>query len=187
MTADSAGAAFLETERTRLRLWRVDEADRFLDTYSRWEVSRWLGATPTLLRSREEAVTRIERWAVRAGEDAGRWLWAIARVDDGEVAGTGLLAPVPEGDGAIEVGWHLHPDSWGYGFATEAARAVLDRAFADGLDEAIAVVRPGNTASTAVCARLGMEPLGLTDRYYGTQLDLFRLRSPLPGEGARTH
>ena len=187
MTADSAGAAFLETERTRLRLWRVDEADRFLDTYSRWEVARWLGATPTLLRSREEAVTRIERWAVRAGEHPGRGLWAIERKDDGAVAGTVLLVPVPDGDGAIEVGWHLHPDSWGYGFATEAARAVLDRAFADGLDEAIAVVRPGNTASTAVCARLGMEPLGLTDRYYGTQLDLFRLRSPLPGAGARTH
>ena len=181
MTADSAGAAFLETERTRLRLWRVDEADRFLDTYSRWEVARWLGATPTLLRSREEAVTRIERWAVRAGEHPGRGLWAIERKDDGALAGTVLLVPVPDGDGAIEVGWHLHPDCWGHGFATEAARAVLDRAFADGLDEAIAVVRPGNAPSVAVCTRLGMEPLGTTDRYYGTELELFRLRSPVPG------
>jgi RimJ/RimL family protein N-acetyltransferase len=94
---------------------------------------------------------------------------------------------VPDGGGAIEVGWHLHPDSWGHGFATEAARAVLDRAFADGLDEAIAVVRPGNAPSVAVCLRLGMEPLGTTDRYYGTELELFRLRSPHPGGESGTY
>jgi RimJ/RimL family protein N-acetyltransferase len=177
---------FLETARTRLRLWRVDEADRFLDTYSRREVSRWLGATPTLLRSREEAVTRIERWAGRAAEHPGRGLWAVERKDSGVVAGTVLLVPVPDGDGAIEVGWHLHPDSWGHGFATESAHAVLDRAFADGLDEAIAVVRPGNSASIAVCTRLGMEPRGLTDRYYGTELELFRLMSPMDTGGPGT-
>ena len=178
---------FLETERTRLRLWRVDEADRFLDTYSRWEVARWLGATPTLLRSREEAVTRIGRWAARVEEHPGRGLWAVERKDDGVVAGTVLLVPVPEGGGAIEVGWHLHPDSWGHGFATESARSVLDQAFADGLDEAIAVVRPGNSASIAVCARLGMEPLGITDRYYGTELELFRLAPPVAGGETATH
>ena len=187
MTADRQGPVVLETERTRLRLWRVDEADRFLDLYSRWEVARWLGATPTPLRSREEAVTRIERWAVRSEEQPGRGLWAVERKDDDVVAGTVLLVPVPDGDGAIEVGWHLHPDAWGHGFATETARAVLDRAFAEGLDEAIAVVRPGNSASTAVCTRLGMEPQGLTDRYYGTELELFRLRSPLQGGGSDTH
>ncbi len=187
MTADRQGPVVLETERTCLRLWRVDEADRFLDLYSRWEVARWLGATPTALRTREEAVTRIERWTVRADEQPGRGLWAIERKDDGVVAGTVLLVPVPDGDGAVEVGWHLHPDSWGHGFATETARAVLDRAFAEGLDEAIAVVRPGNSASVAVCTRLGMEPLGLTDRYYGTELELFRLRPPVQGEMPDTH
>lgn len=187
MTAEQAGPGFLETERARLRSWRVDEADRFLDIYSRWEVARWLGAVPTRLRTREEAVARIERWAERAEERTGQGLWAIERMDDGVVAGTVLLVPVPDGDGVIEVGWHLHPDSWGQGLATETARAVLDRAFADGLDEAIAVVRPGNSASVAVCTRLGMEPHGLTDRYYGTELELFRLRSPVRGEGTGTH
>ena len=187
MTAEQRDGAFLETERTRLRPWRLDEADRFLDTYSRWEVARWLGATPTLLRSREEAVTRIGRWAARTEEHPGRGLWAVERKDDGVVAGTVLLVPVPDGDGAIEVGWHLHPDSWGRGFATESARAVLDRAFADGLAEAIAVVRPGNSASIAVCTRLGMEPHGRTDRYYGTELELFRLVSPVEGCKPGTH
>ncbi len=165
----------LETERTRLRPWRADEADRFLDTYSRWEVARWLGATPTLLRSREEAVTRIERWAERTTRTPLRGLWAVERKDDGRVAGTVLLVPLPDADGEVEVGWHLHPDSWGHGFATEPARALLEAAFTEGLAEALAVVRPGNAGSLAVCARLGMTHHGLTTRYYGSELELFRL------------
>ena len=175
----------LETDRTRLRLWRTDEADRFLDTYSRWEVARWLGRAPNLLRSREDAVTRIERWTERATADPDRGLWAIERKDDGTVAGTVLLVPIPEAaDGAIEVGWHLHPDAWGHGFATEAARAVVARAFAQGLPEVVAVVTPGNDASVRVAQRVGLHHEGLTDHYYGRTMELFRLVSPLTGDAS---
>ncbi len=172
----------LETARTRLRLWRPEEADRFLDTYSRWEVARWLGTAPNLLRTREQAIERIERWTTRTTTDPDRGLWAVERKDDGTVAGTILLVPVPDApDGAIEIGWHLHPDAWGHGFATEAAKAVLDRAFAQGLPEVIAVVKPGNDASMRVAERIGLRHEGLTDRYYGTTMELFRLTSPHAG------
>ena len=42
-------------------------------------------------------------------------------------AGTVLLKPVltPDARGEIEIGWHLHPDRWGHGLATEAAAAIL--------------------------------------------------------------
>ncbi len=74
----------------------------------------------------------------------------------------------------IEVGWHLHPDSWGRGYATEAAAAAVDRAFAAGLKRMYAVVKPGNTASIAVTRRLGMTPLGLRrDWYGGIELEAF--------------
>ncbi len=176
----------LETARTRLRLWRLEDADRFLDTYSRWEVARWLGTAPNLLRTREDAIERIERWATRTTTDPDRGLWAVERKDDGTVAGTILLVPVPEApDGAIEIGWHLHPDAWGHGFATEAAQAVLDRAFAQGLPEAIAVVKPGNDASLRVAQRIGLRHEGLTDRYYSTTMELFRLTSPHAGRRGR--
>jgi GNAT superfamily N-acetyltransferase len=79
---------------------------------------------------------------------------------------------------AAELGWHLHPDSWGHGYATEAARAVVDRAFDDGLLEVYAVVRPGNEPSLAVCRRLGMQPLGRTTCWYGRELEAFRLEAP---------
>jgi RimJ/RimL family protein N-acetyltransferase len=77
--------------------------------------------------------------------------------------------------GEVEVGWHLHPDSWGHGYATEAARGAVDRAFRYGLPEVYAVVRPDNAPSLAVCRRLGMTPLGRTTRWYGIDLEAFRL------------
>jgi RimJ/RimL family protein N-acetyltransferase len=74
----------------------------------------------------------------------------------------------------VEVGWHLHPDSWGHGYATEAARGAIAKGFAEGLDEIFAVVRPDNKRSLAVCRRLGLTHLGRTDRWYGQALELFR-------------
>jgi RimJ/RimL family protein N-acetyltransferase len=104
--------------------------------------------------------------------------WAIER-GDGTVAGTVLFKPLPDGVGEIEVGWHLHPDSWGHGYATEAGRAVIDRGFAAGVPEVYAVVRPGNHASMAVCARLGMERIGRFRRWYDVELETFRLMAPV--------
>jgi RimJ/RimL family protein N-acetyltransferase len=55
---------------------------------------------------------------------------------------------------------------------------VVDRAFEAGLPEVYAVVRPGNTASLAVCRRLGMTPLGRLRRWYDVDLEAFRLMAP---------
>jgi RimJ/RimL family protein N-acetyltransferase len=39
---------------------------------------------------------------------------------------TGDIEPLPLSDD-YEVAWHLHPDHWGRGYATEASAAVLGR------------------------------------------------------------
>ena len=170
----SATFAF-QTERLVIRDWKPGDEERAFDLYSRWEVARLLGATPKALESPDQAVATIQRWAEANAAEAVGGRWAVQRKDNGEVAGTVLLVPLPVTEGEYEVGWHFHPDSWGNGFATESARGALDRAWARGLDEVFAVVRPENAASLAVCRRLGMEPLGQTDRYYETTLELFRI------------
>ena len=168
--------AALETERCWIRTWRPEDADRIFDIYRRWEVARWLGRTPQPMETHDEAARVVARWAeLNRGEPLGR-RWAVERKADGVVAGTVILIPLPDGDGEVEVGWHLHPDSWGSGLATESARAVVAWGFSRGLDEVLAVVRPDNTASLAVCRRLGMTALGRTTRYYDTELELFRVR-----------
>jgi RimJ/RimL family protein N-acetyltransferase len=176
--------AVYETPRLVVRAWTHDESDvdRIFDTYSRWEVARWLGATPRVLESREEAEKVVDRWAGRGEDDDRFGVWAIEVRETGVVAGTVLVVELPDpaetGTGEVEVGWHLHPDSWGYGYATEAARGAVERGFAGGLEEIFAVVRPDNERSLAVCRRLGMTHLGLTDRWYDSQLELFRLARP---------
>ncbi len=172
-----------QTERLVVREWTEEPGDlaRLYDIYSRWEVARWLGATPRVLDDPARAVDVVRRWRERSTGCFG--VWAVQVRGSGLVAGTVLLVPMPGRDdaptGDVEVGWHLHPDSWGHGYATEAARGAVARGFAAGLAEVYAVVRPGNDASVAVTRRLGMTPLGRTDRWYGgADLEAFVLPAP---------
>ena len=163
-----------ETPRLVVRQWADGDTDRLFDIYRRWEVARWLGATPKALETREQAVNAVRRFADWS-EDPTYGVWAVEVRDTGVVAGSVLLVPLPGDTGEVEVGWHLHPDSWGHGYATEAAKGALDRAWAAGLTEVFAVVRPGNDASMAVCRRLGMEHLGTTTKGYDVEAETFRI------------
>jgi RimJ/RimL family protein N-acetyltransferase len=165
----------LRTERLRLRPWTTGPADiaRLTDIYGRAEIQRWVGGTPTV-----PPEVLVERWAAVHALDDRYGCWAIEG-PDGPPAGTVLFKPLPNGAGEIEIGWHLHPASWGHGYATEAARAVISRGFTAGVPEVYAVVRPGNEASMAVCRRLGMVPLGRLRRWYDVELEAFRLLAPV--------
>lgn len=52
----------LETERLILREWEPEDADFVLDLYSRWEVQRFIGNHPQVMRQRTEAEERIPVW-----------------------------------------------------------------------------------------------------------------------------
>jgi RimJ/RimL family protein N-acetyltransferase len=167
--------ALPRTERLWLRPWttRRDDLGRLTDLYGRPEVTRWLGGGPSVT-----PVELVQRWDRIGAADPRYGCWAIETGSPPRIAGTVLLKPLPDGVGEVEVAWHLHPDSWGHGYATEAARAVIDRAFRAGVAEVYAVVRPGNTASVSVCRRLGMEPLGVLRHWYDVELETYRLMAP---------
>lgn len=88
------------------------------------------------------------------------------------------VAEMPADPPEVEIGWHLHPDAWGSGYATEAAATVVADAFARGQDRILAVTHPENSPSQAVCRRIGMRSLGPTTRYMDTSCDLFELPRP---------
>jgi RimJ/RimL family protein N-acetyltransferase len=172
----------LRTPRLVLRSWTDEDAPAFLDLYSREEVVRWLGTHPrrvtvtTLETARERIRYRDERIA---GLSPPMGLWAIVPVQSGrdEPIGTVLLMPLEDDDGPtdlVEVGWHLHPDWQGRGYATEAARAVLDLASTAGIEVVFAVIDLDNEPSRRVAVRLGMQDEGLTDRWYGQTLREYR-------------
>ena len=172
------------TRRLDVRPWTHDDVDVMYDIYRRWEVSRWLGATPKVAESVEAMHGSVDRWTARS-EHEPYGIWAVVERETDAPVGTVLLVPFTDADGNdlpdVEVGWHFHPAAWGNGYATESAHGALDRAWSAGLAQVYAVIHPGNDRSVAVTRRLGMIPLGRTDRFYGLELDAFLVAAPAPG------
>ena len=107
----------------------------------------------------------------------GIWLIREHRRADAarpELAGTVGLRPLD--DTGLEIFYSLAPGSWGRGYATEAARAVVGHALGTlGLAEVLAEVDEGNTASVAVVKRLGMVPYAVVPGELGP---MTRYRTP---------
>jgi len=93
---------------------------------------------------------RYGLWLVRPRRNGGP-----AAGEAGPLTGTAGLRPLE--DLGLEIIWSLAPEAQGRGYATEAARAVLDYALGPlGLPEVLAEIDEGNTASARVAERLGM-------------------------------
>ncbi|MFD6176834.1 MULTISPECIES: GNAT family N-acetyltransferase [unclassified Isoptericola] len=166
----------ITSARLTLRPWADHDADFLLDLEARWETVRFLGPQARQMTSRDEALASIARR--RALDHPVHGIWAVADTETGALLGNLLLKPAPltrgvTGDAPVEIGWHLHPDAQGRGYATEAAAAVLVDAGRRGLTSVIAVTDPRNEASQRVCVRLGMEDRGLTEDYYDETNVLF--------------
>ncbi|PZS25370.1 MAG: GNAT family N-acetyltransferase [Pseudonocardiales bacterium] len=171
------------TGRLAVRQWRSDDAEAAYEIYRHWEVTRWLGSAPTPVTSVDQMRERVTRWMAPPpiGQDPAFGFWALTLRARTAPIGAVLLKPLPPGQSEIEIGWHLRPDQWGHGYATEAGTAAAERGFAAGLDAVYAVVRTDNERSMATARRIGMTHLGQTDDYYDAHLELFRLR---PGDVA---
>ena len=165
-----------------LRNWEEADLPAFFDLYSREDVARWLGAHPRrALATAEQARERLGRWHAREREIAPPLgLWAIVPLVPGPQSrpvGTIPFLPLADASGPtglIEVGWHLHPDHQGLGFATQAAAAVLAVAAEAGIEQVLALTDLDNIRSQAVAARLGMRDDGITDRWFGLTSRQFR-------------
>ncbi len=169
-----------------LRPWDPDDetdAQAALDIYSRDEVARWLGAHPAPWRDLDASHARLLRWQVMARENPGLGVWAVVPRAGQRPVGSALMNRLPDGEGHptedVEIGWHLHPDAWGRGYATRAARRLLEHGRdVLRLSTVHAVAYEGNDASLAVMRRLDMQPRGETDRWYGVRLQWWSIDLP---------
>jgi RimJ/RimL family protein N-acetyltransferase len=144
----------IETARLRIRPWRDSDRASFAAMGQDAEVMRYLG--PPLTRAASDAA--IDR--MTAAQTAnGFCFWALEQKADGAFIGFCGLLPVTFDAvpaGSIEAGWRLRRASWGLGFASEAARAVLDWGFAAGIECIIAFTTVANLPSQRVMQRIGM-------------------------------
>ncbi len=147
----------------RLVLRPFDDMDRapFFALNTHPLVVESLGSSPT----RAESDAMIDRFSAEMDRE-GWGLWAVVEAGTGSaptaaplVGMVGLHRVRPELPcaPAVEIGWRLHPDSWGHGYATEAAAASLRFGFDEaGLTEIVAFTTTLNTRSQAVMERIGM-------------------------------
>lgn len=139
------------------------------------EVMRFVGGETETQEQTAAVIARVKRcW-----EAWGTSWWAFIDLRTERVAGAGCVqflrrgAAPPEDldslrNNPLEIGWRLHPDFWGLGFASEAARCMTGFAFHRfPIEELLAVRHPDNNKSGRVMDRLGMSLRGL-EQWYGT-------------------
>jgi RimJ/RimL family protein N-acetyltransferase len=145
----------MELVTARLHLRPVQTTDRaaVVSLSADPRVMQWLGGVQTAEQARSWLDRQLAHWEQHG---FGRFLVAC----DGAFVGFAGLSRLEFDLGivpGVEIAWRLAHEHWGRGYATEAARAVLDDGFGRlGLADIVAVTTPGNMRSRRVMERLGM-------------------------------
>lgn len=153
--AEIMKSPILHTKRLLLRRWTDEDRVPLAAINSDPDVMRYRFA-PLSRQQSDELIDEIES----CFDAHGFGLWALERRQDGRLLGfTGLA--ISDFDApfcpAVDIGWTLAKDAWGYGYATEAATASLEFAFDElRLCELVAHTTSLNEPSQAVMRRLGM-------------------------------
>lgn len=166
----------LLTERLRLRPFRSIDFDDYAALYSDPRVVRHLAAKKAETwdrgRSWRHLAFVVGHWQLK-----GFGTWAVELKDTGAFVGAVGFSE-PEGWPGFELAWALAPRWWGQGYATEAARAALDHAFAVWKkDRVVSLINPENRPSIRVAERLGERLQGSTD-IFGREMLIYGIELP---------
>ena len=142
----------LESNRLGFRQFNQEDLDDYYHMVSDKEVMRYLGDGKVLNKMDcwIQMASMLGHWQLR-----GYGMWAIVEKSTNKFVGrVGLFNP--EGWPGIEVCWAINRDSWGKGFATEAAletvRWALDQ---KKYTKLISLIKPENIASIKVAEKIG--------------------------------
>lgn len=144
----------LETERLLLRPFAESDTDAFFAIMDTPEVRDWLCLPDSFNRAAawSSMAFFLGQWELR-----GTGNWALEEKATGRLIGrAGTHRPEYEDWPGVEIGWTLHPEVWGQGFATEAGLVARDYGFdVLGEKELFSCILPSNHRSQAVAQRLG--------------------------------
>jgi len=145
----------LETARLWLRWPRLIDASAIQRFCSLWEVARYTARVPHPYPpgSAERFI-----YAAREGNAMGRELTLVITPKKGKREVVGSISLESRGADRLTLAFALAPEAWGRGFATEAARAMVNAGFAlTQTVEFLANVRVEDAASCAVLKKCGFE------------------------------
>ena len=140
--------------RVQLRVPTAEDAATWRELFDDPEVMRYIGdGSRRDLPYYEHLIDTQQRQAAATG------LCLSSVVADAAVvgfAGVQMWSRPWGPTGQPEIGWRLGRAYWGRGYATEAARSVVQLAREQDLPHLVAMVQAQNAASAAVARRLGM-------------------------------
>jgi RimJ/RimL family protein N-acetyltransferase len=146
----------LETERLVLRAFEDGDYDVVLAMQSRAVVVRYLHwGVRSEGEVREALQTKVASTAIRCEGDP-LFLAAVLK-ETNQLVGDVMMQLTSEEHRQAEIGFIVHPDHQGRGYATEATRVLLHLAFDElKLHRVVGRVEVRNTASARVLEKLGM-------------------------------
>ncbi len=175
----------LQSQRLVLKPFTPDDLDLSLAMWTDPAVVKYAGGVMTESAIRES----MPNWTKRGGNGC-IGIWTISDRETGEKYGSAALLPMPVEEkltdyglvipgempkGDVEIGYFLKRSAWGFGYATEACRRLLQFAFQETpLTEVVATFDKGNLASRNVLEKAGFTNHG-TMRCYGTDGANFRI------------
>lgn len=141
------------TQRLRFRLWQEHDFPLARALWGDATVTRWIGGPFD-----DAEVERMLRQQIEFHERAGVQYYLVFLRERDQHVGCCGLRPRDDPHAPLELGFHLLPEHWGQGFASEAARAVIDFAFSvRGAPALFAGHHPENVSSRRLLSRLGFE------------------------------
>ena len=151
----------IETERLRLREWRISDFDGFLALKTDKELQKYyLGGTRSKEQAWDDFCVISGQWVLRG---VGIFLIADRKTDEA-IGFTGFWFPLDQD--VPELCWALFPGNMGKGYATEAAIAARKWVYERrSFSRLVSYIHPDNKTSCAVAERLGAKLKSRTKLY----------------------
>jgi RimJ/RimL family protein N-acetyltransferase len=146
----------ISTERLTLTALAPSDASEMVSVLADPSLYGFTGGEPPAVAELEERYRFQTAGSPREGETWHNWIIRL----DGTAIGF-VQATVVEG--SADLAWVVGSDWQGSGYATEAARAMLDWLRGGGVTGFTAHIHPEHVASQGVAARLGLEATDQVD------------------------
>jgi [ribosomal protein S5]-alanine N-acetyltransferase len=156
--------AALETPRLRLAPWSPEHLLAMIDGAERFEADagvRLADGLREMFVSDEVSPVWVAQLRDALGPDPWTLGFAVVHRDDDRVIGSAAFKGGPDDEGVVEIAYGIAPSYQGRGYATEAAKALVEFALERvDVTSIRAHTKPDNGASGRVLAKSGFQHVG---------------------------
>lgn len=173
---NNLGSRTIETERLVLKAQTMDEQEYLWSVLMMPKVNKYYLTVPTFLREKLKDWNKQQEYyqdEMKHANDVDVYKWSMFLKDTGECIGRVTCQESDVSDPAIrDVGWYIDPKYQGFGYGTEAAKAMIEYMFNEvGINEIRTGAAVINSASWRIMEKLGFVRTDNTKMVQYTYLD----------------